>query len=70
MILRMDIKHVSKRGERFYWSRFVPRSLQEAYGKKLVRIAMQSSALADLKREAAELDMRFEAELAYLRGDT
>lgn len=70
MRLTMEIKAVSKRGNRYYWTRFVPRSLQEAYGKKLVRIKMQSMSLQDLKVEAAELDNRFEAEMAYLRGDT
>lgn len=70
MRLTMDIKHVNKRGNRYYFTRFVPRNLQEAYGKKLLRVRMQSVVLQDLRIEAEELNKRFEAELSYHRGDT
>jgi integrase len=69
MLVIMKIKHVVKRGNAFWFQRAVPGDLKNHYGKRLIRVKIDSLDFNDISQKAEELAAKLDNEFAVLRGE-
>lgn len=69
MLFTMKIKHVVKRGNAFWFQRAVPGDLKHHYGKRLIRIKIDSIDPGEVAKKAETLASQLDNEFAVLRGE-
>ena len=63
----VKIKHVYLRNNKYYYQRSVPEDLQGSYGKKIIKLPINSTQLKDVERIAHELSQKHTGEFKKLR---
>ena len=63
----VKIKHVYQRNNKYYYQRSIPKDLQGFYGKKNIKLPINSTQLKDVERIANELSKKHTGEFKELR---